>query len=173
VCLPFAAPQHLRSPRALRAALRELAADRGLPRGRMPTAGDLLALGAADLHQAVLRQGGYAAVAQKAGWTTQRRPAGALADLEAAAEEVRLFAAAAAAAAGGRGGAARMPTHQELRDAGRHDLRHALQVHGSRAVAAVLGLEMSARGGGRVAAAAAVAENEGEEEGGGEGLQEG
>ena len=41
----------------------------------------------------------------------------------------------------------RMPTHEELRTAGRHDLRHALQRHGSAEVARVAGLEVTRRTG--------------------------
>jgi hypothetical protein len=158
--------------RSLTAELRAAAAEVGAPPRRLPTRSELLGLGRPDLHGAVAKHGGYVAVAKRMGWRTARRPVGeALGGLEEAAAAVKEFAIAAASGTGGGGGGAlglrgsgkggsrmpegggggfgavlRMPTHEELRAAGRHDLRRALQVHGSGAVAAVLGLGVSRRG---------------------------
>lgn len=150
--------RRLRSLRTLAGELREAGGDLGLPRGRMPTRTQLTALGREDLHLAVMRAGGYPAVAEKLRWKSQRKKRGAWEDLGAVAAD---FAAFAAARGGGGGGdPLRLPTHEELRRAGRHDLRHALQRHGSAAVAEAAGLKARRAGVGRGRARQAWLEGE-------------
>lgn len=136
----------LQSLRTLGQELRELAEEHGLPRQRMPSKADLLALGRSDLHQAVTRHGGYPTVAQKLRWKSQRRHRGGWKDLASVAAEVAKFANDFAKK---KGTVARMPTHEELRQAERHDLRHALQQHGSSVVAEAAGLPGRKAGMGR------------------------
>jgi hypothetical protein len=131
----------------------------------MPTPSELQSFGRTDLHQAILRHGGYSAVAEKLRWRSHRRPRGAWKDVESAAMEVAKFAEAMASQSGEE---PRMPTHEELRAAGRHDLRHVLQRHGSAMVAEAAGLPPLRRPGGkkgrpqRGALEAMVAEDEAE-----------
>ena len=149
--------RHLRSLRTLATELREVIAEHGLPRQRMPSKLELLSLGRGDLHQAVTRHGGYPVVAEKLRWRSQRRQRGAWKDVEATAAQVLKFAQEKAEKAKkARGGAVavtvermKMPTHQELRAAGRHDLRHALQQLGSEVVAEAAGLQVRRAGLGR------------------------
>lgn len=63
--------------------------------------------------------GGSHAVAARLGWRTQRRERAALRDAEAAAAALAEFIEQLPRS--------RMPTHAQLRSAGRHDLRYALQ----------------------------------------------
>ena len=150
--------RHLRSIRTLAAELKEVIEDSGLPRQRMPTRGDLLSMGRSDLHQAVTKLGGYPAVAKKLRWKSQRKKRGEWKNIEEAAVQVRKFAeehvlgkeikSASSDDDSNRSVVVlRMPTHEELRTAGRHDLRHALQRHGSAEVARVAGLEVTRRTG--------------------------
>ena len=135
----------------------------------MPTAKELQGLGRSDLNQAILRAGGYVAVADRLKWQSRRRARGAYDDAATAAQAVAAFVAAKGGG-DGRGAARQMPTHAELRAAGRHDLRHALQVHGSGAIAALAGLEPSRQGGrsrvGKGWVEALAAEGREQEEGG-------
>jgi hypothetical protein len=181
---PPSAP--LRRGRALAAALRGAAAEAGRPRGEMPTAGELLAAGRGDALAAVLRRGGFAAVAAALGWRAARRCRGAgppdlaatvaavAAYLEEEGRNREVSDCSASASGAGAGAAAapapaRLPTHEELRRAGRHGLRRALQAHGSRRVAAAMGLGVDARGGrggGRPPGGAAAGGQGGEESSG-------
>lgn len=64
-------------------------------------------------------------MAAKLGWATRRRPRGAAAsDAGAAAEAIAAYLGALPEGPRRR----RLPSHAELRGAGRHDLRYALQV---------------------------------------------
>lgn len=128
----------------MRSALRDFIVEHRLPAKRIPTSKQLSSLGRLDLHQAIVHMGGYRAVATRLKWQSQRRPKGQFQDLDAVVGEIMKFATEEA---GKGGGVVRMPTHGELRAAGRHDLRHALQLHGSKAVAEAAGLEMSRQGG--------------------------
>ena len=180
--------QHLHSFRAFARELQRFIRDEELLPEMMPTPNELLSLGRSDLHQAVIRHGGYIQVARKLRIRSRRQPSGAWKDLESVVKEIRRFAlnngcfneisdvphnsrnsrgndghaeesdvekglsveisdSVAAAADGERGMFdLRMPTHEELRKMGRHDLRHALQRHGSKKVAALAGLKMDGRG---------------------------
>ena len=102
----------------------------------MPTKADLLDAGRADLVAAVAAAGGFRAAAKAAGLALRRKPRGAAADLAAAAADLRAF----------MGDATSLPSHEELRAAGRHDLRYALQLHGSAALARAAGAEGRGRG---------------------------
>ncbi|KAH7624399.1 hypothetical protein NADE_003751 [Nannochloris sp. 'desiccata'] len=150
--------RHLRSFRTLAAELRDFVEETGLPKDRMPTRGELLSMGRSDVHQAITKLGGYSTVARKLRLKSQRKKRGEWRNIEATAVEVRKFAEGKIGkerdhngftAGGGGGGSAclRMPTHEELRAAGRHDLRHALQQHGSAEVARVAGLEVTRKTG--------------------------
>jgi hypothetical protein len=108
----------------------------------MPTKGELLSMGRSDVHQAVTKLGGYPTVARKLRLKSQRKMRGEWKNIEATAAEIKKYVEATAARGGGTG-VLRMPTHEELRAAGRHDLRHALQQHGSAEVARVAGLEVT------------------------------
>jgi hypothetical protein len=162
--------QHLRSLRTLASELREFVEEQKLPRKMLPSAFQLQTLGRSDLHQAILRHGGYADVAHKMRWRPHRRRRGAWSDIGSVVKDVLRFAAEAATQRGESEESARMPTHEELRSAGRHDLRHALQRHGSTKVAELAGLPMSRRGGAKgaqVLVQSLLAED-GERSGGGE-----
>jgi len=156
--------RHLRSFRALARELHDFVEEfPGLPKGKMPTKGDLLSMGRSDLHQAITKLGGYPTVARKLRWKSQRKKKGEWKNIEVAAIEVRKFAEdkirkernrklgsltdSSDGDGGGGGVCLRMPTHEELRAAGRHDLRHALQQHGSAEVARVAGLELTRKTG--------------------------
>ena len=162
-------------PRDLSAELRAFAraARRGRPRARssassssspksissalqMPTMAELADAGRTDLVQAVVRAGGIRAAAALAG-LAPRRPrlpgdvSAPAASLEAAAEEIRKFVFSSSSSSGDGSSSSSaprrcLPTHLELLNAGRGDLRYALQAHGSAAVAAATGLEVPRRG---------------------------
>ena len=63
-------------------------------------------------------------MAAQIGWATARRPRGALAEPCAAAEAFQVYLDQLPEGPARR----RLPTHAQLRAAGRHDLRYALQV---------------------------------------------
>ncbi len=67
--------------------------------------------------------GGFHAVAERLGFKTQRRERAAMRDADVAAAALAEFLQQLP-----RSFRARMPTHEQLRAAGRHDLRYALQV---------------------------------------------
>lgn len=168
--------QHLDSLAALRQELRQFVSQTGLRRGCLPTASQLLEAGRGDLYQAIVRRGGFCAAGQALGWETQRRGRRAWADAAAVAGELRRFildtqfppragstpqgrlrrGSPARSQAGERQGqaldaqplppGARMPTHLQLASAGRHDLKYALQLHGSASIAAMLGLQGNTQG---------------------------
>lgn len=151
--------RHLRSFRALAEEIHDFVEETGLPKDRMPTRGELLSMGRSDVHQAITKIGGYPTVARKLRLKSQRRKKGEWRNIEAAAVEVRKFAEEnigghgkkrnhSGFVGGGDGDVClRMPTHEELRAAGRHDLRHALQQHGSAEVARIAGLEVTRKTG--------------------------
>lgn len=163
--------QHLASLPRLRHELRAFLLETGLPVSRLPTASQLADAGRGDLLQAIVRRGGFSATAAALGWTTQRRQRGAWQDTEAVAAELHRFIldsqlppdARALGGRGRRGGGkqareeegveeaplpadARMPTQHELTSAGRHDLKYAVQQHGSAKLAAMLGIGRDPRG---------------------------
>jgi hypothetical protein len=143
--------RHLRSFRTLAAELKEFCEDAGLPKNKMPTKGELLSMGRSDLHQAVTKLGGYPTVARKLRLKSQRKKRGEWKNIEATAAELKKFVEGKQFGERGGGGSGdvllRMPTHEELRAAGRHDLRHALQQHGSEEVARIAGLEVNRKTG--------------------------
>ena len=196
--------QHLYSFRAFAKEIKNFIKEEHLPRSEMPKPSDLLSVGRSDLHQAVLRHGGYRAVAKRLGKNSHRLPSGEWKDVDRIVSEIRKFAfenecyskqAKALKAlldhnpsdrsgtnistpewnkrkqesqlpemaqsdteerisydyiptlhGNEYGPGLRMPTHEELRKAGRHDLRHALQRHGSRKIAELAGLQMTRKG---------------------------
>lgn len=137
--------RHLQDFKSFASEVKEFCLEHNLPQRKLPSASEFQCYGRPDLHQATLRHGGYSKVAHKLRWKTHRRPAGAWKDLPAAAAGVRRFAEQVAAQNGLH--EPQMPTHEELRAAGRHDLRHLLQKHGSAVVAAAAGLPPLKRSG--------------------------
>jgi hypothetical protein len=125
--------------------LKDFANEMGLPKNKMPTRGELLSMGRSDVHQAITKLGGYPTVARKIRLKSQRKKRGEWKNIEATAAEVKKFVEEKIGKE--RGGVLRMPTHEELRAAGRHDLRHALQQHGSAEVSRIAGLEVTRRTG--------------------------
>ena len=125
----------------------------------MPTRQELESIGRVDLCGAVARHGGYARVAQRMGWKSRRLGPGAWREVGWVASECVSFALAQRKMnttdnscmqgdeVKGEEEEMYMPTHEELRSAGRHDLRHALQKLGSGVVAEVAGLKVRRRQG--------------------------
>jgi hypothetical protein len=129
----------------LKSEIKDFIKEHSLPSKLLPTASDFLELGRPDLHQAVLRFGGYRDVASMIGFSNHRKCAWK--DFGMVCREIEEYAKGVASR---NGKDPCMPTHEELRRAGRHDLRHALQKYSSSSVAEATGLEMrSRRGGGR------------------------
>lgn len=177
--------QHLKSIRALTNELKEFISENELAPKRLPHAQELQQLGRSDLHQAILRHGGYCLVAERLQWQTHRKPRGHWSDIDDVAEAIKEFVVQHSSciqnkkkvfrgdgsdfpqsqaeiintnkisdtgSANGENcedesGLLPMPTHEQLRKAGRHDLRHALQLHGSAAVARRAGLRINRQGG--------------------------
>ncbi|CAK0783921.1 hypothetical protein CVIRNUC_007121 [Coccomyxa viridis] len=134
--------RHLREdPLALEAALRAFSRAQGGPEKHMPLIAELEAAGREDLTKVIHAAGGSHAVAAALGWRTQRRQRHSSAGLQAAAELVREYLAGLPA-----GERESMPVHRKLMARGRHDIRYALQVHGSAAIAELLGLPVPKRG---------------------------
>lgn len=139
--------QRFKNKRVLKSEIKDFMKEHCLPSRILPTASDFLELGRPDLHQAVLRFGGYSAVASMISFSSHRRRRGTWNDFLVACKEIKEYAERVSL---DQGADPVMPTHEELRKAGRHDLRHALQKHGSRYIAEATGLHMrSRRGGGR------------------------
>jgi hypothetical protein len=134
--------QRLRNKRNLKSEIRDFIREHALPKRVLPCASDFLDLGRPDLHQAVLRAGGYTRTAHMIGYANHRRKRGEWKDFDAVCRAIQEFVASKS-----HQPINTMPTHEELRRAGRHDLRHALQKHGSVKVAEALGFDMSRRGG--------------------------
>ncbi|CAL8466434.1 g5970 [Coccomyxa elongata] len=133
--------QSLRDPVALRADLQAFVKEQKLPEDTMPPAAALRDAGRHELLNAINQAGGSHAVAGQLGWGTQRRERAAMADMDAAAAALAEHLAQLPRSCRGR-----MPTHAELRAAGRHDLRYAVQLHGSEALAHRLGIKPNRRG---------------------------
>lgn len=112
---------------------------------RLPTAQQLLDAGRPDLLHAILHHGGAHKVANLMGTQTVRRRKGHWHKIDVVCAELDKFVDAHEGIWGKR----RMPTHQELRDAKRHDLRYGVQLYGSRNLARRLGLGLDRRGGNR------------------------
>ncbi|KAK3278823.1 hypothetical protein CYMTET_13263 [Cymbomonas tetramitiformis] len=112
---------------------------------RLPTAQQLLDAGRPDLLHAILHHGGAHKVAKLLGTQTVRRRKGHWHKIDVVCAELDKFVDAHQ----GLWGKRRMPTHQELRDAKRHDLRYGVQLYGSRNLARRLGLGLDRRGGNR------------------------
>lgn len=139
--------KHLQDFKSFATEVKEFCLEHSLPHRKLPSASEFQCFGRPDLHQATLRHGGYTKVAHRLRWKTHRRPAGAWKDLNNAAAAVRRFAEQVATENGLQ--ELKMPTHEELRAAGRHDLRHLLQKHGSAVVAEAAGLPPLKRSGKR------------------------
>lgn len=139
--------QRFKNKRVLKSEIKDFIEEHSLPSKMLPTASDFLELGRPDLHQAVLRFGGYGPVASMIGFSNHRRQRGSWRNFATVCKEITEYAESIAS---GDTKEPCMPTHEELRRAGRHDLRHALQKYGSSTVAEATGLHMrSRRGGGR------------------------
>ena len=137
--------QRFKNKRVLKSEIKDFIKEHSLPSKLLPTASDFLELGRPDLHQAVLRFGGYRDVASMIGFSNHRKCTWK--DFGMVCREIEEYAKGVASR---NGKDPCMPTHEELRRAGRHDLRHALQKNSSSSVAEATGLEMrSRRGGGR------------------------
>jgi len=165
-------PSHrLKAWKMLVVELKEAAEAADLPVRTMPTATMLLDQDRGDIVRAVARLGGFGIVAEKLGWRTFRRPRNAWQNIHYVLQELRAFVGEEEDGGGeevevvgikgveegmdddGGDGSSnrekkkkekkrRMPTHEELRRAGRHDLRFALQQHGSKVLADMLGWEV-------------------------------
>ncbi|BDA51189.1 hypothetical protein COCOBI_18-0650 [Coccomyxa sp. Obi] len=133
--------QSLRDPTALKAELQAFLKEQKLPEDTMPPAAALRDAGRHELLNAINQAGGSHAVADQLGWGTQRRERAALRDIDAAAAALAEHLAQLPRSCRGR-----MPTHAQLRAAGRHDLRYAVQLHGSEALARRLGIKPNRRG---------------------------
>ena len=148
---------------AARGAMDELEALTGLPQRHLPAARHLRDLGLTDLERAIQHHGGFPRVADAMGLPPRHRQAGYWRDMRNIQRELEEYLRTRAeqrlamgeeeddedeedGEGGGAGGSAYMPTMEELRRAGRNDLRYALQTHGSRKVATLLGLKMQRRG---------------------------
>ena len=139
--------QRFRNKRVLKSEIKDFIQEHALPSKMLPTASDFLELGRPDLHQAVVRFGGYRTVGSMIGFSNHREGRGTWKDFATVCREIQEYATSVASI---HGHEPCMPTHEELRRAKRHDLRHALQKHGSSSVAEATGLPMrSRRGGGR------------------------
>jgi hypothetical protein len=118
--------------------LRSWIARHGLP-GTMPTQQMLRQAGQTGLSTAIIKHGGFPAVAQQLGltYTYTAKPAGYWNDFSHIEQAVNAFIEE-------HGTAGVMPTRGELRDVGWHDLEIALGKHGgSVAVAERMGLQLS------------------------------
>ena len=148
---------------AARGAMDELEALTGLPQRHLPAARHLRDLGLTDLERAIQHHGGFPRVASAMGLPPRHRQAGYWRDMRNIQRELEEYLRTRAERRlamgeeedeedgedgedGEGGGSAYMPTMEELRRAGRNDLRYALQTHGSRKVATLLGLKMRRRG---------------------------
>lgn len=128
----------------LKEEIEEFISEHDLPKTMMPTASDFLDLGRPDLHQGVLKGGGYSTAAEILGFKSHRKKRGSWKDFEALCNDIKRYATLKANKTGTW---PRMPTHEELRTSGHHDLRHALQKHGSRKISEATGLPLSRQGG--------------------------
>ena len=162
----FAATAH-----AARGAMEELETLTGHPQRHLPTMRELRDLGLNDLERAIQFHGGFPKVALAMGLPPRHRQAGYWRDMRNIQRELQEYLRERAERVGGvggledededededdegsercggegSGGGQYMPTQEELRRVGRNDLRYALQVHGSRKVATLLGLKMRRRG---------------------------
>ncbi|KAK9813221.1 hypothetical protein WJX72_010952 [[Myrmecia] bisecta] len=129
---------------ALEAALYSFASEGDAPPGAgpvLPTITELLDAGRNDLLGGILHHGGLHAVAERLGWQTQRRARCYWHDMDVAAQALRRWIDKEQGT-----DAEYLPTHQQLREAGRHDLRYALQTHGSIAIAEKLRLRVRRAG---------------------------
>ena len=136
--------ERLKNIDVLKEEIEEFIEEHELPDKTMPKAAEFLDLGRPDIHQGVLRAGGYTKTAKILGYTTRRKQRGHWKDFELFCKELNLYIQQKAES---QDQEPRMPTHEELRREGKHDLRHALQKYGSKQVAERLGVPMSRRGG--------------------------
>jgi len=152
-------------------AILSVAEENQLPRGVLPSVGMLLDAGRADIAQAIVRVGGAANAAAMLGMQQIRNPRGYWDDPARAAHAALLFAAKRHGLEAGVGeddfdaaepealrealaglreaarrGAWVMPSDRELREAGRLDLRYALQKLDRGEVAEIAGLRPRSRG---------------------------
>ena len=126
---------------ALRA-MQEIEDLTGEAQTRLPTMRTLRDLGLTDLERAIQHHGGFAKVAARMGVPPRHRPRGYWKDIRHLQVELIDFIEARE---GELDGDTFLPTLEELRAAGRHDLRYALQLHGSSKVATLLGLNIRRR----------------------------
>jgi len=136
--------ERLKNIDVLRDEIEEFMEEHDLSDEIMPTAAEFLDLGRPDIHQGILRAGGYRKAAGKLGYTTRRKQRGHWKDFELFCKELSLYIQQKAISLDQE---PRMPTHEELRREGRHDLRHALQKYGSKQVSERLCVPMNRRGG--------------------------
>lgn len=138
-------PTHrFKNTKVLKSEIEDFIEEHDLPKKILPSASDFLNLGRPDMHQAIIRAGGYSSVATQIKFSNHRKQRGLWKDFDYVCEQVLDYARSKATRASGEPS---MPTHEELRRAGRHDLRHALQKHGSKAVSEATGLPMNRQGG--------------------------
>ena len=138
-------PTHrFKNTKILKSEIEDFIEEHELPKKILPSASDFLNLGRPDVHQAILRAGGYSSVATQIKFSNHRKQRGLWKDFDYVCQQVLEYVQSKAK---GLSGDPSMPTHEELRRAGRHDLRHALQKHGSKAVSEATGLPMNRQGG--------------------------
>lgn len=135
-----------RSPLTIKSVAAELRAfqqDTGKPTTLLPSARVLIEAGRSDLLQAVRALGGYHAVAKLSRLNASRRPKGYWLRFETAVAELRSYLASHSRWRDSN----RLPTHKELLEDGRPDLRYAMQLHSHHGLADALQLQGSAQGG--------------------------
>lgn len=109
--------------------------------GPMPTAAEVVEHESMHLWQSIMRAGGFHAVAGKVGLAARRSKRGLWKDADVAAAALLSFMTDSQKVPAGY-----LPTREQLRVAGRHDLLHALQVHGGLKLAGLLHCQLPRRG---------------------------
>ena len=131
----------LRNIKALKSEIGKFIREHHLDKRYLPAASDFLDMGRPDLHQVIVgRYGGYKAVGRRIGLKSHRGGGVDWRDFAAVCAEVQAYCR--------EKGLEVLPTHEELRKAGRHDLRYAMQKWGSARVSEASGIEVRSRRGG-------------------------
>ena len=131
----------LRNIKTLKSEIMKFIREHQLDKRFLPAASDFLDLGRPDIHQVIVaRFGGYKEVGRRIGLRSHRGGGVDWRDFDAVCREVTRYCT--------EHGLEHLPTHEALRQRGRHDLRHALQKWGSARVSEATGVALrNARGG--------------------------
>lgn len=129
--------------KAIAAELRAFQCSVGNPPGLLPSARVLVEAGRSDLLQAVRALGGYHTAAEVLGLNASRKPRGYWSRFETVVAELRLYRSSHSRLQHSD----RLPTHRELLEDGRADLRYGMQLHSHHGLADALQLQGSAQGG--------------------------